>query len=150
MKLQGSRPSGREILQIQIRQSPENRLAFNRLAVVHGRLTSIFVNMERQFKDGHVAHPSRKPLGPLGIAAFLGGLTRIVFPGQLIELRFVSPLAVALTAFASNAIRLVPTSPSSPQVVRLELRACQASRPLPRSLGGKGQKKQCSQVLNQK
>jgi len=39
MKLQGSRPSGREILQSQIGQSSKNRPALNRLAVIHGRLT---------------------------------------------------------------------------------------------------------------
>src|ERR1019366_996971 len=37
-KLQGSRSSGREILQSQIAKSPKNRLTFSRLAVVHGRL----------------------------------------------------------------------------------------------------------------
>jgi hypothetical protein len=38
MKLQDSRPSGPEILQFKIGQSLENGLAFNWLAVVHGRL----------------------------------------------------------------------------------------------------------------
>jgi hypothetical protein len=38
MKLQGSGVSSREILQSQIGQNSKNRLALNRLAVVHGRL----------------------------------------------------------------------------------------------------------------
>jgi hypothetical protein len=38
MKSQGSRPSGTEILQSQNSPSDENRIQFNRLAVVHGRL----------------------------------------------------------------------------------------------------------------
>ena len=40
-KLQGSRPSGCEILQSQIGQNPKNRLTFSRLAIVHARLLII-------------------------------------------------------------------------------------------------------------
>jgi hypothetical protein len=53
-KLQGSRPSGPKILQFKIGQSPENRLTFSRLAVVHDRRPtgSIDSKMERPPRGG--------------------------------------------------------------------------------------------------
>jgi hypothetical protein len=48
-KLQGSGPSGGKTLQSQIAQSPKNRLTFNRLAVVHGRLINAPARAEVKF-----------------------------------------------------------------------------------------------------
>jgi len=46
MKLQGSGPSGPEILQSQTSQSGKNRLLLNRFAVIHGRL-----NILKPYRD---------------------------------------------------------------------------------------------------
>jgi hypothetical protein len=53
-KLQGSGPSGSNTLQSQIAQSPKNRLTFNRLAVVHGRLEMVVTVLKRLSSDGSV------------------------------------------------------------------------------------------------
>jgi hypothetical protein len=51
MKLQGSPSSGPKILQSQTSQSGKNRIALNRLAVVHGRQDRMEPNDEYKERD---------------------------------------------------------------------------------------------------